>query len=450
MLKVAIATLGCKTNQFESAVMAENLAKDGLSLVPFGEVADVYVINTCTVTARTDAESRRLVRRANRLNPQARIVVTGCYAQVTPGALAAMPEVGLVVGNEEKKGLAALLRREGLDGRVMVSDISRQVRAEPMPLETFSEHTRAFLQVQNGCNSFCSYCIVPYARGRSRSVPRTAVLEGVERLTGQGFREVVLTGIHLGSYGRDLDPPASLLELLELLQLRGATGRLRLGSLEPLDITPELIAFLQRSSMVCHHLHIPLQSGSDRVLARMNRPYDTAYFRDLVERLVAALPGVCIGLDVIAGFPGETDAEFAATLQLVEELPVAYLHVFPFSSRPGTAAAAMDGHLPSRVVTERAQTLRRVGESKRSAYLRGFVGRELDVLVLKQKSGGILSGLSRNYLTVCCNGQADLVNTEVRVHVTSALDSHLSGDYVGPSHEAFPGHAPVLTPVQTS
>ncbi|MSM41220.1 MAG: tRNA (N(6)-L-threonylcarbamoyladenosine(37)-C(2))-methylthiotransferase MtaB [Geobacter sp.] len=432
MLRVAIATLGCKTNQFESAVMAENLAKDGLSLVPFGEVADVYVINTCTVTARTDAESRRLVRRASRLNPQARIVVTGCYAQVTPSDLAAMPEVGLVVGNEEKKGLAALLRREGVDSRVMVSDISLQSRAEPLSLETFAEHTRAFLQVQNGCDSFCSYCIVPYARGRSRSVPQPPVLEGVERLTGQGFREVVLTGIHLGSYGRDLDPPASLLALLELLQLRGATGRLRLGSLEPLDITPALIAFLERSPMVCHHLHIPLQSGSDQVLARMNRPYDSAYFRDLVTRLMAALPGVCLGLDVIAGFPGETDAEFADTLRLIEELPVAYLHVFPFSSRPGTAAAAMTGHLPSRVVTERAQALRRLGEEKRSVYQSGFVGTELDVLVLKQQGAGVWRGLSRNYLTVSFSGHADLANTEVRVRVTSVRGSSLSGDYVGP------------------
>jgi len=432
MLKVAIATLGCKTNQFESAVMAENLAKDGLSLVPFGEVADVYVINTCTVTARTDAESRRLVRRASRLNPQARIVVTGCYAQVTPGDLAAMPEVGLVVGNEEKKGLAALLRRQGVDSRVMVSDISLQSRAEPLSLTTFAEHTRAFLQVQNGCDSFCSYCIVPYARGRSRSVPQAPVLEGVERLAGQGFREVVLTGIHLGSYGRDLDPPVSLLDLLELLQLRGATGRLRLGSLEPLDITPALIAFMERSPMVCHHLHIPLQSGSDQVLARMNRPYGSAYFRDLVTRLVAALPGVCIGLDVIAGFPGETDAEFAATLRLIEELPVAYLHVFPFSSRPGTAAAAMTGHLPSRIVTERAQALRRLGEEKRSAYLSRFVGTELDVLVLKQQGSGVWSGLSRNYLTVCFSGQPDLANTEVRVRITAVRGSSLSGDYVGP------------------
>lgn len=233
MQRVAITTLGCKINQFESAAMTESLGREGFRLVPFEDEADIYVINTCTVTARTDAESRRLIRRAMRRNPAARVVVTGCYAQVAPDAVGELPGVSLVVGNSEKKGIAGLLRDAVPAERILVSDISRQRTAEALGLESFAEHTRAFLQVQNGCDAFCSYCIVPHARGRSRSVPFRDVLEGIGTFAGQGFREVVLTGIHLGAYGADLEPPASLLDLLAAADAEALVPRLRVGSVEP-------------------------------------------------------------------------------------------------------------------------------------------------------------------------------------------------------------------------
>jgi threonylcarbamoyladenosine tRNA methylthiotransferase MtaB len=420
MKRVAITTLGCKTNQFESAAIRESLEKSGFSIVPFEEPADIYVINSCTVTARTDAESRKLVRRARRRNPEARIVVTGCYAQVAPEILAAMPEVELVIGNEEKKQLPELLKTAGPAAKVMVADINAIAETGSLGLESFAEHTRAFLQVQNGCDSFCSYCIVPYARGRSRSVPPQEVLDGIARLAGEGFREVVLTGIHLGNYGRDLSPKASLLQLLQEAEQCGVPQRLRLGSLEPLDITPELIDCISSSTIICPHLHIPLQSGSDSVLSRMNRGYGAGYFKELCLRAFEAIPDLCLGFDVIAGFPGETDAEFAATTALIEQLPVAYLHVFPFSSRPGTKAAAMPGQLQSRVITERAELLRSLGEKKKQQYHSRFLGRTLQPLVLKQDSLGLWHGLTENYLSVAFAAEGDFANTIVAVRVVNA------------------------------
>lgn len=417
MQRVAITTLGCKINQFESAAMTESLGREGFRLVPFEDEADIYVINTCTVTARTDAESRRLIRRAMRRNPAARVVVTGCYAQVAPDAVGELPGVSLVVGNSEKKGIAGLLRDAVPAEKILVSDISRQRTAEALGLESFAEHTRAFLQVQNGCDAFCSYCIVPHARGRSRSVPFRDVLEGIGTFAGQGFREVVLTGIHLGAYGADLEPPASLPDLLAAADAEALVPRLRVGSVEPHEISDGLIALMARSPVICPHLHIPLQSGSDSVLERMNRRYTAAFFRERVERLAAAVPDICIGCDVIAGFPGETDEEFAATLALLEGLPIAHLHVFPFSRRAGTPAARMSGQVDGKIVRERAEVLRALSDRKREAFHRRFVGRDLPVLVLNGR-GKEVTGLSRNYITVRIEAVTPPPEGEVMVRVT--------------------------------
>ncbi|MEJ2698288.1 MAG: tRNA (N(6)-L-threonylcarbamoyladenosine(37)-C(2))-methylthiotransferase MtaB, partial [Desulfuromonadales bacterium] len=350
---VAIATLGCKTNQFESAALEEKLKNAGYRLVPFEEGADLVVVNTCTVTAATDAQSRNLVRRARRLNAFCRVVVTGCYAQVNPEGLKSIPGVSLVLGNEEKRNFLRLLEEgeEGAD-RVRVSDIRQARRADPLPLSVFSERARAFLQIQNGCDAFCAYCLIPYARGPSRSVPPGEVLRQVERLARGGYPEVVLTGIHIGGYGADLDSPSSLLDLVHLIEAKTAVLRLRLGSLEPTEIPRELVETVAGSKVLCPHFHIPLQAGDDAVLKRMNRHYDTAFFGKLVEGIKERIPHSAVGFDVIAGFPGETDEEFENTFRLVESLPVSHLHVFPFSRRPGTPAAAMAGQLPGNVIRE--------------------------------------------------------------------------------------------------
>ncbi|ABQ25689.1 MiaB-like tRNA modifying enzyme [Geotalea uraniireducens Rf4] len=430
MNTVAITTLGCKINQFESAAMSEALGKDGFQVIPFDDVADIYVINTCTVTSRTDAESRRLIRRASRQNPSARIVVTGCYAQVAFEELSDMPGVNLILGNSEKKGIAALLKEIGDGRQVLVSDISREKDAGGAQLESFAEHTRAFLQVQNGCDAFCSYCIVPYARGRSRSVPLDEALAGIRTFAAQGFKEVVLTGIHLGGYGLDLTPPLTLLDILIAAEKQQLVERIRVGSVEPTEVSDALIAFLAGSKLVCPHLHIPLQSGNDQVLSRMNRKYAANLFREVVEKLVCALPDICIGTDIITGFPGESAEEFEQGYRFLESLPVAYFHVFPFSPRTGTPAATMGDHVRSSVIKERAKALRKLSEEKKKAYYRTFLGKELPVLIQNREENGMLKGLSRNYMPVFVKGDDSLINNEQRVRITGVVREEVKGEVV--------------------
>ena len=428
--KIAITTLGCKINQFESAAMTEALEQNGYGMVPFSEIADIYVINSCTVTAKTDAESRRLIRRATRMNPEARVVVTGCYAQMNAEELLKLPGVNLILGNSEKKEIVGFVQGLGDEPQAVVSDISLERSGEGTPLESFAEHTRAFLQVQNGCDARCAYCIVPYARGASRSVAIREALDGMAAFAAKGFREIVLTGIHLGAYGLDLAPPTDLLGLMARAEEQALVKRLRIGSVEPTEVSPELVRFMASSSIVCPHLHLPLQSGSDGVLARMNRGYDTALFREVVQSLFAAMPDICIGSDVIAGFPAESDEEFEETYRFIESLPLAYLHVFPFSQRPGTPAATMTPQVHSRVIKERAEKLRGLSEKKKHDYAAGFVGRELQVLVQRDEGGR--KGLSRNYLPVLIEGGSEaLVNREVTVLITGAKRGELVGRVAG-------------------
>jgi len=423
--RIAITTLGCKINQFESAAMTQALQEEGYSMVSFSEVADIYVVNSCTVTAKTDAESRRLIRRAARLNPEARVVVTGCYAQMAGAELLKMPGVNLILGNSEKRDIVALLRGIGDQPQAIVSDISQQKSGERTPLESFAEHTRAFLQVQNGCDSRCAYCIVPFARGASRSVAPQEALEGMASFAAKGFKEIVLTGIHLGGYGLDLNPPSDLLGLLRQAEQGALVQRLRIGSVEPTEVSQELVSFIATSRIVCPHLHLPLQSGSDGVLLRMNRGYTTAFYAGVVDSLVQAVPDICLGSDLIAGFPGETEQEFQETCRFLESLPLAYLHVFPFSPRPGTPAATMTPQLHSRVIKERAEALRIISEKKKTAFAAGFVGRELQVLVQRDADGR--KGLSRNYLPVLIEGSDRLFNNEVTVLITGSQGGELFG-----------------------
>jgi len=392
--------------------MTEQFRKAGYCVVPFTEPADIYVVNSCTVTARTDAETRRLIRRARRLNPQARVVATGCYAQVAQGELERMPEVDSVLGNREKRDITGLVEA----GESRVSDIGAEQAVEPLELTSFAEHTRAFLQAQNGCNSFCAYCIVPFARGRSRSVPLDDVLKGVRELAANGYQEVVLTGIHLGAYGLDLSPQRSLADLVRRIAEERLVPRLRIGSVEPNELSDELIGLMAASDAICPHVHLPLQSGSDSVLHRMGRRYTARFFRDLAARIDAALPDAFIGADIIAGFPGESDEEFRETLLLVEELPFSDLHVFPFSRRAGTRAAAMSGQIPANVVRERGERLREAAAMKKGSFLQRFCGRVLPVLGQGwDQESGCIRGLSRNYIQVEFPASEGLVNREAAV-----------------------------------
>jgi len=424
MKRVAITTLGCKTNQFESAAMIEQLQGSGYRIVSFSEEAEIYIINSCTVTARTDVETRRLIRRARRKNPAARIVATGCYAQVAPGELERMPELDSILGNREKLEITALLESTGYQ----VSDISAEEKDEPLKLTSFAEHTRAFLQAQNGCNSYCAYCIVPYARGRSRSVPPDDVLEGVRTLAANGYREVVLTGIHLGAYGLDLTSQTSLTSLIHKIEAGNLVPRLRIGSIEPNEVDDDLLRIMSESKIICPHLHLPLQSGSDTVLKRMGRQYGSLFFRELVTKVIAVLPDAFIGADVIAGFPGETDAEFEETLKLLEQLPFSDLHIFPYSSRPGTRAAAMAGQIPSHLIKERAARMRGIAELKKSEFLRRMIGYRLNVLVQGfDAKTGLCNGLSRNYISMSFAGEDSFINRELYVTIMNCDGKACSG-----------------------
>jgi threonylcarbamoyladenosine tRNA methylthiotransferase MtaB len=434
-MNVAVTTLGCKVNQCESAGMIEAIMRRGHRIVGFNETADVYIINTCTVTARTDFQSRQLVRRAHRRNPQAAIVVTGCYAQVFPGAAATLPGVALVAGNPEKEEIPSLVGKLARgEQKTLISDVRGTESCTGPYAARFHGHTRSFLKVQDGCDAFCSYCIVPLARGRSRSLPAKEVLDRAALLAGAGHREIVLTGVHLGAYGADLRPKTDLISLIRKIEQSGFVQRLRLSSIEPREVSDEMIDYLRDSKALCGHFHIPLQSGDDNILRLMGRDYDRAFFRDLLKKITSSLPETAVGIDVMTGFPGEDDAAFERTLEFVESLPVAYLHVFPYSERPGTAALKLPGRVSGPVKSSRGEKLRIVGQKKRRAFAERFTGKTLKVLVedRRDRGTGMLKGFSRNYIPVLVEkGDSSLVNREIDVVVIETADGRVTGRVSG-------------------
>ncbi|MDO9515175.1 MAG: tRNA (N(6)-L-threonylcarbamoyladenosine(37)-C(2))-methylthiotransferase MtaB [Syntrophales bacterium] len=419
MLRVAVATLGCKVNHYESAGIVEELEAQGFSVVPFTSQADLYIVNTCTITAKTDFQSRQLVRRAYRTNPSASIIVTGCYAQIAPQELAALPGVRMVAGTEMKERLPGII--QGISGegqRIDVGDISPKRPFSDLPVTRFPGQTRAYLKVQDGCNAFCSYCIIPYARGRSRSLPEGDAIRRIHTMTQAGHREIILTGICLGAYGRDLPSPTDLLGLLEKIEQYTDLERLRISSLNPTDISDKMIDHLQGSKRLCRHLHLSLQSGDDRILGLMRRNYTTGQVADLVARLQTAIPEIAIGMDVITGFPGEGEEEFQNTARFIENISLAYLHVFPYSRRPGTIASSLPDQVMKSVSKERAAILRDIGGRKRIAFNSGVLGKKLSVLVegTGDKETGWMKGFSDNYVPVLVpEGDPSLANHIVPV-----------------------------------
>jgi threonylcarbamoyladenosine tRNA methylthiotransferase MtaB len=433
---VAFATLGCKLNQYDTTEIQALLEARGFRTVSFESPAQVYLINTCTVTARADYSDRQAIRRAVARNPGAVVVVTGCYAQTNPEAVATIPGVDLILGTQDKYALPALLEQARRQARplVQVSDVSRARTLPTIPLRRFTPgYTRAFVKVQDGCQHRCSFCIVPFARGGSRSQAVEVVVGQVEELVAAGYAEVVLTGVDLGHYGWDLSPRTTLGALVRrLLDVRGL-GRLRLSSVLPAYFTEELVELVVADRRVCRHLHVPLQSGSDRILRAMRRPYTARMYRALIERLAGAVPDLGLGADVITGFPGETDADFEATEALVEALPFTYLHVFSYSDRRGTEAARQPApRVPPEAIRLRTARLRRLGGAKQSGFRRAQLGRELSVLVLERTEGGTgrLVGLTDNYLEVAFAGPRALVRGFARVRVTGPGGARLLGALV--------------------
>jgi len=432
-LKVALKTLGCKLNQYESEQMREQLQRLGYAIVDFDAPADVFIINSCTVTHHADRDTRRLARRAKKLNPHACVVVTGCYAEVSARELEAIPEVDLVCGMADKGRIAELVRGlsrvvPGTDpdsarssGSVPGTTRDRSLTDRPLRLiHEFADHTRCFVKVQEGCNARCSYCIIPEARGPSRSVPMDEVIEQTRCLASAGHPEVVLIGTHLGQFGHDLARPTDLVTLIRRLLEIPELQRLRLSSIEPREVTPELVDLLEEPGKLCRYLHIPLQSGCDSVLRRMNRPYDTAFYAELIGRIHAAQPATGLGADVIVGFPGETEDEFEQTRQFVEGLPLSYLHVFTYSPRRGTPAATMPDQVPHDVALARNHILRDLSERKRAAFAASMVGQTLGVVLQTEAGDGLLRGVTDNYLTLTVPAPAELLHRLVGCRVTRA------------------------------
>ncbi|MBM3949236.1 MAG: tRNA (N(6)-L-threonylcarbamoyladenosine(37)-C(2))-methylthiotransferase MtaB [SAR202 cluster bacterium] len=402
---VAIETHGCKLNQADSAALARELKALGYTLVPDGEAADVYVVNSCTVTHIADRKARHALRAARRRNPNATIVATGCYAQRAPDDLRRLVEVDLVVGNADKPTLA---RR--IADRCGESPVPCAVGAEEVALSPRALRTRAMVKIQEGCDQVCAYCIVPKVRGRERSVPPEHVLAQIRRYVSDGYKETVLTGTQLGTYGFDL-PSINLAGLVRRILSETDIARLRVSSLQPQEMNGELLA-LWSDPRLCPHFHVPLQSGSDAVLKRMRRRYTARQYADAVSRVRAGLPYASITADVICGFPGETDGLFEETLALCREVGFADLHVFPFSARPGTSAVHFDGHVDADAKAMRVAALMALAQQQAADFRDGLLGQTRPVLWEERERGehGLWSGLTDNYVRVVCDSGVPLSN----------------------------------------
>jgi threonylcarbamoyladenosine tRNA methylthiotransferase MtaB len=401
-MKVALATLGCRLNQSDTASLVERLRVLDPEFVEFANVADVYIINTCTVTDKADAEARQLIRRAKRANPRSRVIVTGCYAQVNPGEVAKIEGVDLVVGVGQISAIPAYVSGASGPERVLWSDLRKEREVRLFGGRRLRGRTRSFLKVQEGCNFSCTFCIIPTARGRSRSVSSERVLSEIRGMTDDGVREVVLTGIHLGSYGQDLDPKGGLVDLLEKIERECSPIRLRLSSLDPREITSSLIGLMAQSKIVCPSLHICAQAGEDGVLRRMRRNYDTAMYWDLIHRVREKLPDASLGTDIIVGFPGEGEKEFENSLRFFSSLPLSYFHVFPYSARRGTPAATYADQISQMEKKERSRRMRELGFEKSKQFAKRFLGQTQEVLIESDERlvAGLLRGYARNYLPV--------------------------------------------------
>ncbi|NMB25482.1 MAG: tRNA (N(6)-L-threonylcarbamoyladenosine(37)-C(2))-methylthiotransferase MtaB [Firmicutes bacterium] len=386
--RVAFHTLGCKLNQYDTQSLWELFRQRGYDAVDFNNTAHVYVINTCTVTGSGERKSRQAVHRAARQNPEAVIVVTGCYAQTAPEEVSGLAGVDLVIGNQDRGEIVDLVEEVAAkrEQKVLVGDIFEAKEFEELPIAEFTGRTRATLKIQDGCNQFCTYCKIPYARGPSRSRELEAIIAEARRLTAGGFKEIVLTGIHLGAYGLDLDQPINLAAVIRALHDIEGLKRLRLGSIDVPEIDRELITTLRDYPKACRHLHIPLQAGDDGVLQAMRRPYTLAEYRDVVGEVRDNLPGIAITTDIIVGFPGETHDQFQNALDFVREMAFTRLHVFRYSPREGTVAARFPHQIPGMVKQERSEQMIDLGHQLSLAFHENYVGRKVEVLWEESKA----------------------------------------------------------------
>ncbi len=427
-----VITLGCKVNQYESAFIGESLKRAGWRPGTDESRVDILVVNTCIVTQKAAHQSRQAIRKAVRENPESKIAAIGCYAQQFPEELEKIKGVALIANNRIKAEVPHLLTRLSQEGEktVLLPPFEPETPFDAMIIDDFPGRTRAYLKVQDGCRSFCTYCIVPYARGPYRSLPPRKVLAALEGFAKRGYREVVLTGIHLGKYGTDLSESTGLTRLLQMIGEKSLPLRVRLSSLEPQELEEEIVLMAADEPWLCPHFHIPLQSGDDQILKKMNRQYTTGEFAEKIEMIHSTLPNGAIGVDIMAGFPGETDRAHQNALSLLWELPVSYLHVFPFSPRKGTPAFHYEGRVDIGTVKKRASDLRNLGHEKRLRFYRSCLGQNFDVLVEGPHGHNkdLMTGASENYLPFLFPRNDRLKGRMVRMRATKLSGNRLLGE----------------------
>ena len=430
--KVAICTLGCKVNTYESEAVRQQFEKHGYTSVDFSECADVYIINTCTVTHLGDRKSRQMIRRTKQINPESILVVMGCYSQVSPDDVAKIEEVDIVVGTAYKARIYDAVAEfiENREKQNLVTDISKTTDFEELEVTSYEGRTRAILKIQDGCNNFCSYCIIPYARGRIRSRNIESCVREAERLASHGFCEIVLVGIHIASFGRDTGE--KLIDLLSNLDAIDGIERIRIGSLEPTLFDDEFTEKISKLSKICRHFHLSLQSGCDETLKRMNRKYTTADYMASVKRIRKFFPDAAITTDIMVGFPGETDEEFENTMNFVRKVSFAEAHIFKYSIRKGTVAEKMENQIDAQVKEERSKKLISLTDGTRDGFLETFVGKTVGVLFERERKdkAGTYEGKTDNYVTVVAPSRHDISGKILNVKVLKIKDSIAYGEIV--------------------
>lgn len=427
---VAFYTLGCKVNQYETNAMKQKFIEKDYEIVDFEDVADIYVVNTCTVTNMSDRKSRQIIRRAKETNKNSLLVVTGCYAQVAKDELEKIEDIDIVIGNQEKKDIVTFVEEKQKEKIEEVSDILYEKEFAEFGASTYTDKTRAVIKVQDGCDRFCSYCIIPYARGRIRSRKPEEVIAEIQKLAKNGIKEVVITGIHLASYGKEYKPHISLLELLKEINKIDAIERIRLGSLEPTLMTKEFIEGLVKLEKICNHFHLSLQSGCDETLERMNRRYTAEEFEEGINIIRENFPNVALTTDVIVGFPGETEEEFSKTYGFLKRIKFYKMHVFKYSQRKGTKAAVMPNQITGDVKEKRSNKLIELSNKNQKEQNKKYIGKEIDVL-FEEQDGEYIKGHTTNYIMVYVKSDDKTLEDTIRkVKITNALDEHLIGECI--------------------
>lgn len=428
--KVAFCSLGCKVNQYETNAMAQKFINQGYEVVQFDEYADIYIVNTCTVTNVADRKSRQMLRRAKEINSNSILVACGCYAQVGKDELKKIEEIDLILGNNEKNDIVQVIenhiKEKGIEE--YVSDVMYKTDYVELGTTTYTEKTRAVIKVQDGCDRFCSYCLIPFARGHIRSRKIENVIEEIKKIIADGINEVVITGIHIASYGRDFKNGIGLIDLLEEINKIEGLHRIRLGSIEPTIITDEFVERLSKLDKICDHFHLSLQSGCTETLKRMNRRYSAEEFKEVTKRLRAKFPSAALTTDIIVGFPGETDNEFNKTYEFLKDIAFYKMHIFKYSPRKGTKAAVMPNQIDGKIKEERSRKLIELSNENEYKYNQGYIGKEVEVL-FEERDGDFIKGHTKNYIVVKYETEnEDLVNKIVKLKVKEAKNDCLIGE----------------------